>query len=203
MTLPLPKTHKQKAWERPEPKGIGDPKHETLWEAIGAALTTWELAEDVLASIFSHVVESKSSAAKRAFGAIQSHRGRTEALVAAAEVYFAVHQVSDELQEDLRLLLDHFGYASARRNEVAHAVIVNFKVSTVEHNFLVPPEHSSKKSSAFKTKNGESSAKLGVFQTDYRYTSQDIFGFASKFELLLTAAKEYLHVLSSSHPRQH
>jgi hypothetical protein len=200
MAIPLPKTHKPQAWDRPKPSGVGDSTPEPIWGAIGFALTKWERAEDILASIFRHAVDSDSAAASRAFGAIQSHRGRSDALATAAEVYFAVHNVDKELQKDLALLLEHFGLASARRNEIAHAVLINIKTSTVEHNFLVPPEYNSRKFRAFEH-DGESSAKFGAFEAHYRYTSVDVFGIASKFDLLIDAATEFLRLLVAAHPR--
>jgi hypothetical protein len=193
--VPLPKSH-QTYWERPPFKDQGNEKPEPIWQAIGSSLTTWEMVENTFAHIFRYFVDSNSEAASRAYGAIQSHRGRSDALMEAAEVYFAAHalHVSEERWDEFKLLMAHFGKAAGRRNEIAHGV-------TLWHpeagNFLVPPAYNSRKTQAFPV--GSWLDKFTALRVDYRFTAEDISLITSKFHHLHSAAIQFLAKIAEIH----
>src|SRR2546428_6304394 len=87
----------------------GDESTEPIHQAMGAALTTWEGIEYLWVWFFCHFVEGVIwNAAARAYGSIDSSRGRMEALDKAAEVYFHLHGVSPDLQKQYHFVRKHF-----------------------------------------------------------------------------------------------
>src|SRR5271166_1937217 len=104
-------------WKLPPARNKGNDNVAMIKLAIGDATTEWEGIEFSLVSLFCHFVQGRpSNAAARAYGAISSSRGRMEALENAAEVYFHLHHVSDDLQRDFDLMKNHFSVARGRRN---------------------------------------------------------------------------------------
>ena len=84
-------------WDKPEREPRGDLDADTIYRAVGAALSQWEQLESTLSEIFATLVESKSQAARRAYGNIASSVGRIQALDCAAEIFFEAHQDIDRL----------------------------------------------------------------------------------------------------------
>lgn len=127
-----------------------DSKAGTLYEAVGRSLTTWETVEEHLASLFSVILGHSAPlyTAVRAYGSIQTFRGRNEMLTAAAEAYFERHPHKRLIVTFDDIVTRVAGYA-ARRNDIAHGkvIIAEFSVGeTLAHRFiLVPPRHSSAK----------------------------------------------------------
>lgn len=189
-------------WQRPATKERGSEDAEMLWQTIGSSLTTWEILEDTLASMFGVFVESRSPAANRAYGAIASARGRREALEAAAEVFFTLHNVSDVWREEFKLLMRHFSYASGRRNEIAHGIAVH---SVFEQDisysgvFLVPAGYNTRKTHPF-VQDNSGADKFAVLKAKYRYTAEDVSEITSRFHVLNKAAGEWTMNLWVTYP---
>jgi hypothetical protein len=121
-------------WGRPNRASAGDPDHDGIFRAIGNALTNWESAEYALARIFMLFVESKSEAPGRAYGAITSATTRRAVLAHASDAFitkFGNEAAEHKANEDM---LKCYSNASARRNEIVHAVTsgLNF---TQNHRF--------------------------------------------------------------------
>lgn len=102
----------------------GDEDPDSLSLAVGQALSAWEHAEARFSHLFGTIIRPiyNSYAARRAYGSIASARGRREILEAVAEVFFRNFPDTDT-QEQMRVLLNHYTHAGARRNEFAHGII--------------------------------------------------------------------------------
>ena len=78
-------------WKRPPNENQGDADTHKIYEAVGYALTSWELMEEMLADLYLAVVKSSKASndpVRRAFGSIESNSGRRKAIDATAEAYF-------------------------------------------------------------------------------------------------------------------
>lgn len=166
-------------WDRPPAREKGDEDADEIYRAMGSALSTWEMVEDVFATLFQELVDSESIAAKRAYGAVVASGGRRDLLKAAAEVYFHIHKIDDDFRATFKNLIEHFNLAGVRRNEIAHGhVITLFHMEEEIGSFLVPPSYNSRKTEAFVTpRRGD---KFSILMGDYRYTSEDINTFSTK-----------------------
>jgi len=172
---------------------------------VGLCLSQWESIENHFADIFQTFIDTKSHAAKRAYGSIVSAAGRRDALEAAAEVFFAEWSMIPEVEQKRFMhLLKHFSRATGRRNEIAHGIAKNLGVhiqGRVEGGwFLFPAEYNSNKTSAFAGPDIQNtwSFDLGL----YRYTSDDLSHFYSRFGELAQAVEEYIVMLKREHLKQ-
>lgn len=169
----------QAIWNRPAFKERGDSNADDIHKAIGMAISNWENLEEAFAVLFGLLVESRSPAAKRAYGAIASNSGRRDALAAAAEVYVHRKKLDDDYKASFDLLLGHFQLAAARRNEIVHGHVVRFDFDGEDHGaFLLPASYNTKKTEAFLTPSDD---KYSFALADYRYTSEDVMTFTAKF----------------------
>lgn len=178
-TLPALAESPTEHWKRPPPQGRGDASRDEIYLGVGYCLSSWEFLETCFAHLFARFVESDSWAAARAYGSIASNNGRREALEKAAEVYFFLRPVKDEDQQYFGKLMRHFRESAARRNEIAHGMVVGFEVDS--HGvgaFLVPPNYNSRKTQHIGATLA-SSDRLGEY--DYRYTSTDLRHFNKLF----------------------
>src|SRR5579862_3152347 len=76
-------------WAIPPVVTSGDPDLNTVWRAVGEALSSWEWVEGYLSLIFCEMVSDKwSFPAHRAYGGIVAFNGRADMLRNAAEAYF-------------------------------------------------------------------------------------------------------------------
>ncbi len=182
-------------WDRPEPRDQGDDGPDPIFLSVGRALSRWESVESVFARTFGLFVESDSSAAIRAYGAITSSSGRREALREAAAV-FSDKRGNSFPQDDFGLLMKHYADASARRNEIAHGMVASFNIEDQSRGFfLVPATYNSRKNEAFTLtfvkEVKQSKDQFKVFGHNYRYTSADISHFAALLEGLAQQASGF------------
>lgn len=186
-------------WERPAAKSQGDEFSDAIFLAIGISLTKWEIIETFFALIFKHLVESQSNAALRAYGSIASARGRRDALEAAAETFFRIHDIPNDQIVRFDKLIKHFGCASTRRNEIAHGTLC----SVTGHGcFLMPPDYNTNKTDLPKARTGDDiNEVLDSLGMHYRYTSEDISHFKDRFTVLGNAVIEYRGELQRLHPQ--
>jgi hypothetical protein len=120
------KTHINPFEHQPNRLAVGDSNPVAICCAIGSTLTTWEMTEVAYSYLFNMIVRPRHSspAIRRAYGSIVSPRGRREAIEAAAEVFFQKFPNAG-LEHELSEFIGIHRNASARRNEIAHGVIVS------------------------------------------------------------------------------
>jgi hypothetical protein len=169
-------------WHKPDRQPKGDETADKLYQAVGYTLSRWEEMEVVYSNLFAALVESKSGAALRAYGSIGSAYGRKQALKDAASVYFLHGR--EELAVEFEDLAEAFGYAAARRNEIAHGVAVNYAAHDVIGGgyYLI--------AAAYNTKRNDIGIDFGMVtydpytwnQTTYAYNSSQILEFSNRFE---------------------
>ncbi len=109
----------------------GDDDVISLYAAIGAILTHWEIAENSFAHLFGTFVSPTklSFPAERAYGSVQSARGRKDFILSAAEVFFRNFPEQETVPKEHRLekqltkLMTDYDKAGSRRNEFAHGIV--------------------------------------------------------------------------------
>jgi hypothetical protein len=167
----------------------GDEKGETLFAAVGNALTRWEELEEELADIFAVFVGAPTlglvlarEPAVRAYGSINNFYGRAEALEAAASSYFTANKAAAaELEADLRGLMKKCRNFAGQRNNIAHGR-KNF-LPTKGH-YLLPAFYNTRK---YPTEPVPS----------YAYTSKEIDYYAGWFGALTETAQR-LNIAASA-----
>jgi hypothetical protein len=173
-------------WDRLAPQDQGEQDEHELYHAVGEALSGWESGvEGSFAVLFGHFMHADQYAAQRVYGTLSSGGAKKSAMLAAAEAFFQTHNCEPAFNDDLELLLNHHGNAISRRNDIAHGIVTclwNWEEHLPIGFFLVPPFHATKKV--------KHSAKYADMRGgppslyDYRFVSEDIYGFADKFMLL-------------------
>jgi hypothetical protein len=114
-------------WEVPDIPQCGDASQDDTFRAVGAALSQWELFEGNLSLAFSYFVGTGygNIVALRAYGSVETFRGRANMIETAAEVYFK-HTPDPQLQVLLKEILKQSRQFSSRRNEVVHGIVSPF-----------------------------------------------------------------------------
>lgn len=94
-------------WEIPDPPQVGDATNDITFQAVGAALSQWEYFEGYLSLTFSYLIGAgyKNVAAMRAYGSVQTFRGRHDMIENAAEIYF-LYNAEDEIKSELKGVLN-------------------------------------------------------------------------------------------------
>lgn len=183
----------EKFWQRPIFKDQGDDDPDRLWYAIGVTATSWEQLEESFSHLFGVFVESRSIAANRAYGAIASARGRRDALNAAAEVFFSLHEVAEIWRKEYRVLMRHFDLASGLRNEVVHGHLVHFGFThgPGRGNFLVPAGYNTRKNRPFRDQTAAEGDHFSLSTAKYRYTGEDVEDIARRIVKLDDCVREW------------
>lgn len=180
------------------PKGDDDPT--LLWTAVGRALTAWEKLDGVQADIFGVLVGSRGGAAVAAYGTIQSTASRTEMVGVAAEV---VLKLEPDFFAELKALLNLCGKLGARRNDIAHGVVSNFRASVADENgavsetdhghYLVPANYATRRRSKVEQNWGDPMMNRGA----YAYTADQVVAYGNHFhETYLKAVKIMFRLLA-------
>ncbi len=187
-------------WSHPPSAEYGDPSAEVLYQHVGMALSTWESVDASFAWLFSMLMHP-SPAAERVYGTIEKTAGKVDAINAAAAYVFGAKGVDEDIRETWKELAKHYAAAAPRRNDIAHAYVVQYNLRDENRGwFLVPAHHVTKKTAlpwdAFKKAD---IADLSVFGMSYRLTSGDIssvirkFGELSGWAMLLTSEYAQRH----------
>jgi hypothetical protein len=186
--FPIPPIDKY--WNAPPTNLDGSPNADLVYLSVGRALSEWEFAETMFASLFAELVEGESDAAKRVYGNMTSTATKRAAIEAAAEIYASRHPKGYS-KEHLKLLLAHYVSASGRRNEIAHGSVEKFDIDGKDHGFfLCPAMYNTKKNEAKTLEFWQRVAEMNssnpfmVFGQLYRYTHTEIQQFAEKFKAL-------------------
>lgn len=181
-----------KYWERPAPREQGDSGADRIYHAVGCALSAWEEADQALAHLFLVLSEPSTAvtpgALLRTYGTIFGNAGRREAVTAVAEVALAQYWHVKPIKGSITNIKTAFENASSRRDDIAHGYALgSIKVDNREYGaFLVPPEYNAKFTYPFMQ-----AGELGFLKARYRYTSEDIYGFARKFNELRNTIFDY------------
>ncbi len=184
---------------------LGDQSVNEIWLSVGVSLTNWEQVELYAASLFEYFVECKTKAAARVYGSIMSAAGRSTSIRAAADVFFPRYHVSDADQKSLNLLLQHFGRASRRRDDIAHGMALGITVDGTNFGaFLVPPDYNSSLTHAQmqETKQPDTWDTWSLFRHRYRYNSSDMNAISVKFNALRNVIGDYHDLNAKKHPHQ-
>ncbi|NML29712.1 hypothetical protein [Paraburkholderia antibiotica] len=182
----------KKYWEAPSPATVGSKSQDEIFRAVGAALSAWESAESALVTLYLILCECESGsyvAVRRTFGSIVSGGARREAIKAAAEIYFG-HHWKAKAGKRLRSLIDAFGEASRRRDEIAHGQAYSFTVNSRSYgNFLFASEYIANRNHPYPQANAED--PFSGTTAKYHYRAEDVLVFASKFSALRDAVWQY------------
>jgi hypothetical protein len=121
-------------WDRPHPlpERGGAKSPEPVFQAVGRALSHWELVEQALAQLYIFLTTGRhkdfTDPAIRAFGSIVGVKARIAMVRAASESWFERYP-DCPLSENCRLALWKCSEWSSRRNDVAHG-----RVSSAPYN---------------------------------------------------------------------
>lgn len=186
-------------WDIPPPPKKGDASKSTTYEAVGLALSNWEFFEFDLGLMFITLLRANEGiAARRAYGSIITFRGRLEMIEAAAEAYFLVHR-APRVKADFRSLMNRAQKYGARRNEIAHGRVQEFKLERRKKSdgwALYPSHFNSNKMTLSGTRRRKVylhvHARLAVTQPRYVYTSTEISAFAAHFRELADETSKLL-----------
>ena len=160
-------------WDVPPIPEAGEDDPVILFQAVGAALTSWEYLESVLALLFGTMLglETVSLSAQRAYGSIAAFTGRLDLLKGAASGYFeqhpdAKHEATfDALGKTLRK-------AAGRRNDIAHGTVTLYPRHAPAREcvgyLLIPSSYSVIKNDAhWKPKYAYSAATIDRFRLQF------------------------------------
>jgi hypothetical protein len=175
-------------WDVPPVPERGDDKPEPIYTAVGHALSTWELVEEELASLFALMVgqarrNPETQAAIRAYGSIVSSKARIDMLNAAAKGFFHGWEKPETMESfanEFTDLMTMIGGWVGRRNDVAHG-----RVSRRPKRpdfILMPSLYNSKKNSLSGT-------------PSYAYSSNEIIIFRNQFDMCSAIFRDYWYRL--------
>lgn len=195
-------------WNRPTPAKIGESDPNKIFLQVGIALTTWEGVEENFCGLLDVFSGIRSVALPRIYGAIVSSNARSEAMSAAAEVFF--EKFGDKPSSDTyALLIKHYKDALTRRNEIAHGRVISFTSNDKRYgHFLIAPIYWTKKTKSLTTFSKQRMEKkngiggLDGINSEYRYVSSDIAIYTNKFRELNHWIADYYNVVASICPPQ-
>jgi hypothetical protein len=178
---------KENIWDRrPWPKA-GDSTMEKTYEAVGRALSSWEIYEGILSVLFSVFVTPNLStrAGMRAYSAVRTFEGRAEMLRAASQAYFE-EQPETDFQNSFKAILSSATCFAPRRNEITHAAVGNFKPlgGELTDTYALYPSYASFKHRDLKN------------QAAYCMTSVELDYFSDHFRALQTPVTDLMGKIS-------
>ena len=162
-----------------------------LYEAVGHALSGWELLECHLGWVFAALCgDVTNEAPARAYGVVASSGGRIEML---REAFACYEHRADPAFSGFSKLLDRIRDFGARRNEIAHGLVMGFEqqeggVQVSKGAYLCAAMYNSRKTDSLATmgeklRRGEV-AGPGWMAGRYAYTSGQIDHYREQFRLL-------------------
>jgi hypothetical protein len=160
----------------------GDSAARDIYTDVGFAMDRWEHCETSFGVLYSALVkpEGGNHILMRSFGMITASRTRQQMIQAACDAYFATYK-NDDLKKKVRHLLNLYGDAAARRNEIAHALVMGEARHKVVDKvavplptvwFLVPPLFATRKT------------EMHMQGPKYRYSTRELSHFTKCFEEL-------------------
>ncbi|MGQ0741596.1 MAG: hypothetical protein ACT4OG_04790 [Alphaproteobacteria bacterium] len=188
-------------WNVPPPPDKGDLAEDTLFASVGRALSAWEKFEINLARLFAAVLGPTESIhpAMRAYGAVITFRGRIQMLSMAAETRF-IEAPSEVVQPDFKQVISRAQDYGARRNEIAHGVVLPYQdiadENTREGYVLAPAVYLSTKRKFL-----PSPSLLSHYKSSpsYVYSSKEVLAFARQFYRLATSLNPLWYYFTQLH----
>jgi hypothetical protein len=188
----------KQSWEVPDVPTRGDPSRDDTFRAVGAALSQWEFFEGNLTLAFSYLVGTGygNIAAIRAYGSVETFRGRANMIETAAEVYFK-YNPDTVLQSLLTEILKRSRQFAARRNEIAHGIVspfvgVNENDEWVDRGFVLYPAYY-----ATRKRSLPATTPLDSVEFTFAYSSVEIDTFRDHFDQLAAQVVELLTGLTA------
>jgi hypothetical protein len=189
---------------RPYTYRAGDPTEDTIFLAVGHALTKWEGLEAGMASLFTTLVGGASSwrysPAVRAYGAITSANSRADMVLQAGRAFFHHFENTgtpfaeiEPLEDNLKDIVKHYSGWMSRRNDIAHGYVTEQGGET-DKSYQLLPSHSSSRKWPLWTPIME--------HPQYLYRAAEIDLFADAFEALDKRATEFALTLDEWRKRQ-
>lgn len=223
-TPPPPTPPRIEPWSIPPPPAEGDKDEDTLYRAVGFALSKWGRLEDTMAHIFASLISGDPLPASRAYGAVLTFKGRMEMTQAAAKAFFFLYPRKDDdegedIEKYLAQLISEALRFSARRNEIAHGVsqknqewsaLPGLFGSTIHGTWfrpirdpkkptgfvLCPLDHATSKT---ELKKGGTILFPVAYVPDYVYSSAEVLAFAEHFERLNEWASNFPLAILNHH----
>jgi hypothetical protein len=179
-------------WDIPYSRKMkrGDLSEQTLYLAVGKALTKWEGLEAEIAGLFGVLTIGSEywyyKPALRAFGAVNSTVSRADMIFHAADAFFAhfsavtdVYLETLPLQAELKEVMKAYSGWAARRNDLAHGYVTANTTIDYESGgtdlittYLLCPSH------------GNSKKWPLDWEPKYQYRADEIDAFSESFEEL-------------------
>lgn len=186
-------------WNRPPNAVQGDATGHPVYTAVGYALTNWEMAEEKLGGLYLRLVRAKETSydpIRRAYGSIESNSGRRKAIEAAAEAYFDDYWADGDIRRAFLRLTEAIGFASKRRDDIAHGIVLGQSMDNVHYGFfLFPPDYNTARTNLFADPEGGD--PLYHTMTKYRFTSTQIKDLGDKFRELKAAIETHSGLILS------
>jgi hypothetical protein len=114
-------------WDRRPWPTCGDTNQDTLYAAVGRALSEWERYDATLSFLYSSLVTTiQLLAARRSYSAVRTFEGRMEMLRAASEANFSEYPDAVQLTAWKVILRNSMKYCE-RRNEIAHGAVDHYQ----------------------------------------------------------------------------
>jgi hypothetical protein len=175
----------QYPWNVLPKEDMGDIHIANLFQAVGQALTVWEMMEGTLASIFAGLCGGVSiEGPYRAYGVITGSGGRLDML---SEAYASFDKRNESPFDDIPGLITEVRNFAPRRNEIAHGLVFHFVDHDVDKgHFLRPAVYNSRKNLSFAQKTEEmiATGELPSLHGKYSYNSSQIIFYTEQFEQL-------------------
>lgn len=178
-------------WDVPPIPEKGARSPEPVYQAIGKAITHWELVEQAIGGLFTFVTTGKfydaSGPALRAYGSIVGTSARINMVKAAVESWSQQYPTCPHL-DNCYALLSECERGSARRNDIAHGRVDRLLDAVPNGWMLFPGFYNTKKRSI------EGKSK-------YAYTVEHIERYASAFLNLHDRMNECTSAMSVWHQK--
>jgi hypothetical protein len=147
------------------PKAVkGNQTPDSIFLAVGVALTAWERLESMLAELFDLLLASENRAAFKVYQSSKTSNARREMLSAA----LPLDRASERENAELTNFVSSVNEFAARRNEIAHGQIY----ALGEHGYYLGPSNLTKR------KWGKEGA------AKYQYVASDIDYYTREFGAL-------------------
>lgn len=159
-----------------------------IHEAVGRALSAWEHAESGLIKLFQLLCETKSFAACRAYGTLDSVFSRHLALKYAAQEFF-VSRDEDDLPK-VEALVNVYNNTGQYRNQIAHGMAIQPHAFGY---FLCPPSYASRR------RDTPRPTEQWGFGADYFYRVNEIDHIRDRFDQILAATMSLVLFLNAKY----
>jgi hypothetical protein len=175
--------------DRPPLPEIGESRAEPIFQAVGEAISNWELVEQSIAMLFSFITTGKyydvSGPTIRAYGSIAGSSARIAMVRAAVEAWAQQYPQCPLIVNCCELLKESSNWSS-RRNDIAHGQ-VDCLMDAIPNGWMLFP-------GLFDTKKRSVQGK-----SKYRYTVEHIERFSAGFLSLHGRLNECTSALAAWH----